>query len=523
VINLLLARGVQRRGEFALRAALGAGRGRLVRQLLTESLLLSLVGGIIGFGVAAAGVRTLVALTPPGLAQASTTFVAGTMFAFGLGITTLIGLTLGVLPALQAANNDPHGELQRGSRRSSRGHGRTRSALVIAEVAVALVLLAASGLLLRSLERLFAVPVGFDAAQMITMQVQETGKRFDRAQGESTPGPSDTARYEFFAQALDAVRHVNGVRAVAMTSQLPLSGDMDQYGAQFLATPTQGEGRMEVFRYATSPGYAETMHIPLRQGRMLNDDDRAGAPPVALISESLARARFHGESPIGARMRVSGQGAPFTIVGVVGDIKQASLALSQSEAVYVTTTQWHWVDRTMSIVVRTRGDAAALVPAIRSAVWSVDRNQPIVRVATMEGLLATSAAERRFALVLFEAFALAALVLAAAGIYGVLAGTVVERTREIGVRAALGATPGSIVAMVARQGLRLTILGAVFGLVGATVASKAIVSLLFGVSRLDPATYLGVVALLMLVSAVASAFPAWRAARVDPVVTLRAE
>ncbi len=512
VTNLLLARGVQRRGEFALRAALGAGRGRLIRQLLTESLFLAAIGGMAGIVVAMLGVRALVALSPPGLARAGAIAVDGAAFAFGLGIATLIGLTVGMVPALQAARGDSHRGLQQGSRRHVGGHRLTRGALVVAEVALALVLLVSSGLLLRSLNRLFAVDVGFASPGLLTMQVQAAGHRFD----------DDSTLHVFFAQALEAVRQVPGVTSAGFTSQLPLSGDRDEYGAQFEPTPTQPAETYGVFRYAVSPGYSETIRVPLRRGRLLDEHDGPAAPMVALISESLARGRFHRADPIGQRLRI-GPSGPYTIVGVVGDVKQMSLALSEADAVYLPTTQWPFADRVLSLVVRTRGDAASLASAIRRAVWSVDKNEPVVRVATMDDLLAASAAERRFALLLFEAFALAALVLAAAGIYGVLAGSVAERTREIGVRAALGASRGSILALVVRQGMTLTGLGVVIGLAGAIMATQAIVAMLFGISRLDPLTYLGVIALLLGVSAVACWVPAWRAARVDPAITLRAE
>jgi putative ABC transport system permease protein len=515
VTNLLLARGVQRRGEFALRAALGAGRGRLVRQLLTESLLLAAMGGLVGMAVALLGVRALVALTPPGLPRAGAIRVDASVFAFGLGVTTLIGLAFGVIPALQAAGSDPRGDLQHGPWHTVGGHRRTRRALVVAEVALALVLLVSSGLLLRSLERLFAVPIGFDSSHLLTMQVQESGHRFHR----------DDARYQFFAQALEVVRRVPGVTAAAFTSQLPLSGDRDEYGAHFEASPTQPAGTYGVFRYAVSPGYLKTMRIPLLRGRMLDERDAAGAPLVALISESVVNGRFRGADPIGQRLRIGGSpdAPPHTIVGVVGDVKQMSLALTESDAVYHPTAQGRWVDNVMTLVVRTRGDAAASAPAVRQAVWSVDKDQPVVRVSTMDDLLAASAAERRFALILFEAFALAALVLAAAGIYGVLAGSVAERTREIGVRSALGASRGNILAIVLREGLSLTGLGAAIGLAGAAVASQAIASLLFGVSPLDAATYVGVIVLMGGVSIIACGVPAWRAARIDPATTLRAE
>jgi len=512
VINLLLARGVQRRGEFALRTALGAGSGRLIRQLLTESLLLSVVGGAAGMAIAVLGVRALVALSPPGLPRVGAIQVGGAVFAFGLGITTLIGLAVGLVPALQAARGDPHQDLQLGARRSTRRHHRTRSVLVVAEVALALILLVGSGLLLRSLQRLFAVDVGFDSSRLLTMQVMASGRRFE----------SDSSRYRFFDQALEAIQQVPGVAAAALTGQLPLSGDLDEYGAFFeseLGRPIQGYSS---FRYAVSPGYPEMMGIPLRRGRLLNDQDRAGAPPVALISESLAQAKFQAADPIGRRVSM-GNSPAYTIVGVVGDVKQASLALNKSEAVYIPTDQWDRAENVMSLVVRARGDASSLAPEVRRAVGSVDKDQPVMRVATMDDLLASSAAERRFAMVLFTAFALVALVLSAAGIYGVLSGSVAERTREIGVRSALGASRGSILSMVARQGMTLTAIGAVIGLIGAGLASQVIVTLLFGVSRLDPVTYFGVVALLLGVAAIASWVPAWRAARIDPAITLRAE
>lgn len=513
VTNLLLARGVQRRGEFALRAALGAGHHRLLRQLLTESLLLAAVGGVAGMVVAMLGVRALVALSPPNLPRAAAIAVDGAAFAFGLGITTLIGLAVGLTPALQASRHQPHRDLQHGSARSAGAHRRARSALVVAEVALALVLLVSSGLLLRSLERLFAVSAGFDSPGLLTMQVQASGHRFD----------DDSTTYRFFAEALQAVRRVPGVTAAALTSQLPLSGDFDLYGVHFDPSPVDDPGEVRgTFRYAVSPGYIETMGIPLRRGRLLDERDRAGAPLAALISESMAKRRLPGLDPIGRRVRI-GDGSPYTIIGVVGDVKQQSLALNESDAVYVTASQWRFADHAMSLVVRLRGNAAAFAPAVRGAVWSVDKDQPIVRVGTMDDLLAASAAERRFALVLFQAFALTALALAAAGIYGVLAGSVAERTREIGLRSALGASRGRIVALVVLQGMTLTGLGVAIGVAGAVAATQAIVAMLFGVSRLDPVTYLGVVGLLTGVAMIACGVPAWRAARVDPASTLRSE
>lgn len=513
VTNLLLARGVQRRGEFAMRAALGAGRGRLVRQLLTESLFLAAMGSAVGILVAMAGVHALVALSPPGLPRVNAIGVNGAAFVFTLIITTIVGLVVGLAPALHASRRDLHAGMQQGSRRTAGGQQWTRRTLVITEVALAMVLLVSAGLLLRSLNRLFSVAPGFDAAHLLTMQVQVSGHRFD----------DDAVRHRFFAQALEAVRQVPGVSMAGFTSQLPLSGDFDVYGVKLERGVNSSLEQFGALRYAVTPGYCEAMHIPLLRGRLLSDHDGIGAPLVALVSESFMRHEFNAQDPLGHRMHIGPGEEWYTIVGVVGDVKQTSLALSQLDAIYLPSTQWHWADEVMSLAVRTRGDVAAIVPALQSAIWSVDKDQPIVRIATMDSLLATSEAERRFALILFEAFALAALVLAAIGIYGVLSGSVTERMRELGVRSALGASRRDILALVLKQGMALTALGVVIGLAGAVIASQSLITLLFGISRLDAITYLGVAALLAGVSMAACWVPAWRASRVDPSITLRAE
>lgn len=516
VTNLLLARGAQRRGEFAMRAALGAGRSRLIRQLLAESLLLALLGGAFGMLLAQFGVQALFVLSPPELPRIHAIRLDSSVFAFALGITALVGLLMGLIPARYASRSD----LQTGARQSSArtlgGQQWMRRTLVVSEIAIALVLLVGAGLLLRSLGRLFAIDPGFDGTHVLTMQVQESGHRFD----------DDAARARFFTQAVESVRQVPGVISAGLTSQLPLSGDFETYGIQFQSDTTdQPEAGL---RYAVSPGYFNTMHIPLRRGRLLDEHDVAGAPQAILISESFAKRKFPGLDPLGQRVRVGPDigraDRPWgTIVGVVGDVKQTSLGLTDTDAFYTATAQFSWVDRAQSLVIRARGDAAALTPAIKNAIWSVDRDQPIVRVATMDSLLATSEAQRRFVLILLEAFGLVALVLAAIGIYGVLSGNVTERIREIGVRVAVGATRADILGLVVRQGMTLTALGIAIGISGAALASQALIALLFGISRLDPATYIGVIVLLAGVSAVACAVPAWRAAQIDPATTLRGE
>jgi putative ABC transport system permease protein len=512
VTNLLLGRGVLRQGEFALRSALGAAPQRLVRQLLTESVLLAAFGGLFGFVLGALCLRALVALGPQDLPRSNAIGMDPAVFVFGFILTALVGLFFGLTPALQAARRAPQRGLQlESSRTLGGGHRHTRRALVVVEVALTLILLICSGLLLRSMQTLLAVPPGFNASHLLTMQIDEVGHKYD----------ADADRYRFFSETLDAVRKIPGVTSAVLTSQLPLSGDYDLYGVGL--ERDAGKESDEIFRYAVTPGYFETLGIPLRRGRLLNDQDRAGALPVAVISDSFARRKFAGADPLGQRLHIGNPDIWYTIVGIVGDVRQMSLSLNQTDAIYVTNAQWHWVDTEMSLVVRAQGDATSLVPAVRAAIWSVDKEEPIVRIAGMDQLLAVSSAERRFALVLFEAFALASLLLAAAGIYGVLSGMVAERTREMGVRSALGATRSNIISLVLGQGLTLASLGVAIGLLGAVAASFLIATMLFGVSPLDPLTYMAVIVLLLAVTAIACYIPARRASRVDPIVALRYE
>jgi len=515
VTNLLLARGGRRSGEFAMRAALGASRARLTRQLLTESLLLAFLGGAAGFLLARVGVRVLVALVPAGLPRVNAIHIDGAVFAFALSVTAVVGVVVGLVPALQSNRGELNLVLHGSGRVAGGSHHAMRRTLVVAEVALALVLLISAGLLLRSLQRLFSVDPGFDGSHLLTMQVQESGHYYD----------SDANRLLFFKNALEAVRVVPGVVSADFTGQLPLSGDYEVYGVEFEG---KGETNEPGFRYAVTPGYIQTMRIPLRRGRLLNERDTTGAPQSILINESFASRMFPGQDPIGRRVRLGPDAGhndkPWaTIVGVVGDVRQLSLAATAEDAFYVPTAQWPWADDVLSLVVRTQGDAAALAPSIRNAIWSVDKNQPIVRVATMESLLATSEAQRRFTLLLLEAFALVGLVLAATGIYGILSGNVAERTREIGIRSALGASQRAILGLILRQGMTMAAFGIVIGVIGAALSSSAMVTLLFGISRLDPLTYLGVVTLLLMVAAIACWLPASRAARIDPAITLRAE
>ncbi len=516
VANFLLARAAKRRAELAVRAALGAPRLRLARLVVLESLLLAVVGGALGVALARAAMDAFTALAPAELPRVASIRIDGGVLAFALGLTALVGFAIGLIPVLASARADVYGTLQQRSARLAPGHPGLRRGLVVVQVAFAFVLLVGAGLLLRSLKRLFDVPPGFDPDRVLTMQVQTAGARFRDA----------GATYRFFEEALDAVKRVPGVSAAAFTSQLPLTGDEDIWGVHFESAPAEAaEEDHDGYRYAVSPGYFEAMRIPLRRGRFLNAHDSKGAPLAAVINESFARRRLPGLDPIGQRVRVGPNEGPwFTVVGVVGDVKQTSLALTRADGIYVTAAQWaRFADSARWLIIRAQGDAASLAPAIRKAVWSIDKDQAIVRVATLEDRLRVTEAERRFVFFLFEAFAVMALVLAATGTYSLLAGGVIERTREIGIRSALGATRIGIMTLVLRQGMKLVGLGLAIGLAGAMLTSRALASLLFGVSQLDPLTYAGVVLTLACVSAIACGLPAWRASRVLPSDALRAE
>jgi putative ABC transport system permease protein len=513
VTSLLIARIAQRRGEFAMRAALGAVRIRLIRQMLSESLLLAFIGGVLGVVLAKVGLLVLAVLSQTYLAEPAVFPMDWAVFLFALAVTTLAGLAVGLIPAIQLSQPDLRTALQNNTRSSVGGHQMTRRTLVVAEVALALILLVSAGLLLRSVGRILAVAPGFDPTHAVTMQVQTFGHRLTE----------DSAIHRFFEQSLDAVSKVPGISNAAFTSQLPLSGDLDQYGVHF-ELDNNGDEQHSAFRYAVTAGYFKTMGIPLRRGRLIEEHDAAGTPPVAVINESFAKRKFGDRDPVGERVHVGPENVPwFTIVGVVGDVKQESLAVTTEDEIYVPTTQWPSADNVLWLVVQTHGDAAPLIPFIKSAVWSVDKDQPIVRVGMLDEIVASSTAQRRSALILFEMFGLVALVLAASGIYGVLSGSVTERTREIGVRSALGASPTDILVLIVRQGMILTGIGIVVGLTASVLGSNAFASLLFGISKLDPMAYGPGILLLTTVSMLACLVPAWRAARIDPSIALRAE
>jgi putative ABC transport system permease protein len=373
--------------------------------------------------------------------------------------------------------------------------------------------------MVRSLARLMSVPPGFDPSHLLTMEVDAAGSAYN----------PDSARYQFFAQALEAVRRLPGVEEAASSNQLPLSGEPNEgFGIHFEAQQSNDpDGDFDGLRYAVTPDWFKAMRIPLKRGRLVDARDRVGTQESIVISESLARQAFPGKDPIGQRLRIGpeiGSTRPWdVVVGVVGDVKQSSLSVdNDSAAFYVGMGQWWWVDNVQTIVVRTSGDPEALIPSVKQAIWSVDRNQPIIRVATMDRLFTRSEAERRFVLTVFAAFGLAALALAGTGIYGMVSGGVTERLTEIGVRAALGATRANILVMVLRQGVLLSLAGIVCGLIGAALLSGTLSTLIYGVTRGDTMTYAAAAALVLAIAVAATATPALRAARVDPSISLRA-
>lgn len=510
---LLLARGTRRRGELGMRLALGAGRMRLVSYLVTENLLVVGLGAATGFVVAQGGIASLVAASPPALSRLAATGVDVEAFVGAVLAAASVATAFGLGPVFARGDRQTQSAREGASRIAGRRSARASQWLVASEVAVAVVLLIGAGLIMRSTQRLYSIAPGFEPDGSIVMRVHGTGLE-----------SGDQATHRFFDDALAAVRDVPGVTSVALTSQLPLSGDSDMYGLTRDDPNRAADVDGAAWRYAVTPDYLETMGIDLRRGRGLEAQDLADAPPVAVVSESLARRLFPDGDILGARFHFgAARDLPFTVVGVVGDVKQASLASAQADAVYVPAHQWHWADRVRWLVVRTDRTPEDVVAAVREAVWSADRNQPIVQVQTMTELVAYSEARRRFVLIVLLAFSVSALGLAGIGLFGVLSGSVAQRVREIGVRGALGASSGDIVGLVVRRGLITTALGVVAGLAIAAFATQTLASLLYGVSRLDVITYVGVVLLLAGVAAASSCVPALRAARVDPIAALRAE
>ena len=521
VANLLLARAAGRAREVAVRTALGAQRGRIVRQLLTESVVLALGGGALGLLLAQFGVQALGAFSQAAAGAAGPAEPVGLdapVLLFALALSVGTGLLFGLAPALQAAG----GGLQQSLREGGRGAAGDRAAqlvrrgLIVAEVALALMLLAGAGLLVKSFTRLLGVDPGFDPRNVLTATVALPAAGY----------ASDTQRVAFFDELLPRIAAIPGVQAVGASSGLPLTGSgwTQSFDAEGYQPPAGQPSPWGEFKVIT-PGYPQVMRVPLVRGRGFTEQDGPGAPAVALVDEELVRRYWPGQDPIGKRLdfgtTASGRRRLLEVVGVLRHVRQQGLDDDARVQVYVPHKQ-RGLDR-MSLVIRTAGDPLQVVPLVRAAVQQVDRDQPIADVRTMDALLAESVGQRRLSTVLLALFAGVALALACIGLYGVTAYAVTQRTREIGVRMALGAAGSQVVGAFVRDGLRLTALGLALGLAGAVAGGRLIASQLYEVEPTDPVTLGATAATLAVVAALASYLPARRATRVDPIAALRAE
>lgn len=516
VVNLQLARAVHRREEFAIRTALGAVRSRLTSQLLAEGLVLALAGGVAGLIVARIALPLLVRYLPPALPRLNAIHLDGFGFAAVAGLVLVLSLVMAVVPGSARRGGELAESLRSGRRFATAVQHLTRSSLVVVEVALAAMLLASATLVARSLVRLLDVNAGFDPSNVLSLEVGAVGPKYADA----------SAVHAYWDRVRAAVAAVPGVASVALTNQLPLAGNVDRYG---VVDPENPPPNLEAVpsgdRYAVTPEYRSTMRIPLVRGRWFTAQEaRDTANHVVAVSTSLAARMWPGLDPIGRHMRVGGDDAPVrTVIGVVGDVKHTGLDATTTLGFYVPERQWLFVDNDMLVVARTSIDPASVAAAVRRAVSAIDMTLPIIRVSTMEQLIARSTAQRRLALVLFAAFAAAALLLAVAGIYGVVAGSVAERTREIGLRSALGASPGAIVQLVMRQGAMLGATGLILGLVGGAALTRYLRTFLFGIDAGDPVTLALVGLVLGAVTLAACAGPAMRAVRIDPSEALRTD
>jgi putative ABC transport system permease protein len=519
VANLTLARAASRGREIALRTALGASRGRLLQQLLTENVLLALLGGVAGLVAASWGVRLLIAAAPDAIPRLHEVSVDGRVVAFSTVMSLATGLLFGMAPAIRASRTQLNDSLKDGGRSSDAAmHRRAGGALVISEVALSLVLLIAAGLLVHSFVKLQDVEPGFEPSHLLTFGLSLPAARY------TTFDEGDA----FFENLFRSLQSTPGVTSAAAINALPFSGvggSRSFYieGREIKRPEDQPE---EQVRFATH-GYFETMQIPLREGRTFSMRDTRGGARVAVVNDAFARKHFPNGGAIGARVSFS-RDAPvwYEVVGVVGDIKHRGLDAATRPELYTPYRQplfADWTVRPMHVVVRTATDPLAALTIVRHAIARLDPDQPISDVRTMDARIDRSLKDRRFNMVLLAAFASFALTLAAIGIYGIVAYSVTERTHEIGVRVALGAQRHDIMRMVVRQGMTMTLIGTAGGLAAAFGVTRVMSTLLFGVSAADPITFAVIPVLLLAVAAWACYVPARRATRVDPIVALRCE
>ena len=516
--NLLLARAAERQREFVIRGALGAGRWRLMRQLLTESLLLSLAGGVAAVFLAYWGTNLLVSFKPENLPRLSEIGVDGRVLGFTLAISVLTGLIFGLGPAWAASRGRVGDALKEGGRSSTAGSARQRlrSSFVVVEIAVALVLLVGAGLLVKTFWKLRSVEPGFNPDHLITMRVELPEIRYKEVAPQT----------RFRKQVLAGMNSLNGVQA-AIVSELPLSGDSLDHDFLIENRPPIAPGDEPSLETRSILGdYFKVMQIPLQKGRNFGPADfDEKAPLVGIANETLVRQYFKDEDPLGKRIRWARDPEIhwITIVGVAGDVKHFGLDLPEEPALYSPYTQINPWKRWMSFAVRTQTDAAGTAQALKQEIWKVDSQLPVTRLETMSEVAAGSFAERRFNMSLLALFAALALVLAAIGIYGVMSNAVTQRTQEIGIRLALGARTFDVLKLIIRNGLTLVLIGVVIGLGGAFALTRLMTTLLFGVTPTDGLTIVIVSAVLIGVALLACFIPARRATKVDPLVALRYE
>jgi putative ABC transport system permease protein len=515
VANLLLARAAARQKEVAIRMALGASRGRIAAQLLTESMLLSLLGGILGLLLASWGMDLLVAYGPADVPRLRDVHIDRYVLFFTFGISTLTGIVFGLAPALHASKPDPGNMLKDAGRGVSHGgRNRMRSALIITEVAFSLMLLVGAGLLINSFWRLLHTDAGFDAKGVLALDIPLSRTQYPKPEQQSAA----------FEQLITRMKALPGVREASVVSNVPLT-DLDfVLSFQIEGRPPYKPGEETAADYTVAgKDYFRAMNIALHRGRVFADGDTANAPSVIVVSDAFVKTYFPNEEPIGRRIVFDGEDkTPFEIVGVVADVRRDGLDVDVQPELYVSHVQKP--ERRLNLVIRADAqDASQLIQAARAEVKAFDPKQIIWRTQTLEQLLGTSVAPRRFNMMLLGIFAGVALVLAAVGLYGVMSYSVTWRTQEIGIRMALGAKRADVLRLVVRQGMTMTLIGLAIGLIGAFALSRVMRSMLYGVSSTDPITFAGVSIVLLGVALLACLLPARRATRVDPIVALRTE
>jgi predicted permease len=521
VANLLLARAAVRQKEISIRVALGAGRFRLVRQFLTESILLAGLGGAVGLLLAMWGISILTSFIPENISQAKAITMDFEVLLFTLGVSLLTGLLFGLVPALQASRFNLNETLKEGGRDSAAGSrgNRIRSLLVIAEVAVSLILLIGAGLLINSFLRLRKVDPGFRADNVLTMQMELPQLKY----------PTHAQRTAFYSELLSRVEALPGVNSASITNWIPLvmQGDSIGFSIEGRPDPPRESKRPTVVTRVTSPHYFQTMGIQMLQGRVFNEQDKLDSPAVAVINETMARRFWPGEDPTGKRITPGASDSRdpddwITIVGVAKDVRQMELVTPPKPQMYLSYVQVGFF-APRHLVVSTKVDPLSLAATVRRTVWEVDKDQPVSNIRTMNEVISESVARQRFSMLLLGIFSVVALVLAAVGIYGVMAYSVTQRTREFGIRMALGARTFDVMKLAVGGGLKLILIGVVIGLAAAFVLTRVMSSLLFNVSATDPLTFITISLVLMGVAVLASFIPARRATKVDPMVALRAE